>query len=68
MFARAAHRLHDPVTWAGASQFAKTVTAAVAAWVVAVYGALLVNLRNVLDALDAVVEAQPVRVASPAFL
>ena len=33
-----------------------------------VYGALLINLRNVLDALDAVVEAQPVRVASPALL
>jgi uncharacterized membrane protein YccC len=33
-----------------------------------VYGALLVNLRNVLDALDAVAEAQPVQVASPAVL
>jgi len=33
-----------------------------------VYGALLINLRNVLDALDAVVEAQPVQVASPALL
>jgi uncharacterized membrane protein YgaE (UPF0421/DUF939 family) len=30
-----------------------------------VYGALLVNLRNVMDALDAVVEAQPVQVPSP---
>ena len=30
-----------------------------------VYGALLINLRNVLDALDAVAEAQPVRVPSP---
>jgi uncharacterized membrane protein YccC len=29
-----------------------------------VYGALLVNLRNILDALDAVAEAQPVQVAS----
>jgi uncharacterized membrane protein YccC len=36
MFARAAHRLRDPVTWAGASQLAKTVIAAVVAWVVAV--------------------------------
>ena len=33
-----------------------------------VYGALLINLRNVLDALDAVVDAQPVQVASPALL
>jgi uncharacterized membrane protein YgaE (UPF0421/DUF939 family) len=33
-----------------------------------VYGALLVNLRNVLDALDAVAEAQPVRVAAPSVL
>jgi uncharacterized membrane protein YgaE (UPF0421/DUF939 family) len=33
-----------------------------------VYGALLINLRNVLDALDEVVEAQPVHVASPALL
>jgi hypothetical protein len=33
-----------------------------------VYGALLINLRNVLDALDVVVEAQPVQVASPALL
>jgi uncharacterized membrane protein YgaE (UPF0421/DUF939 family) len=33
-----------------------------------VYGALLINLRNVLDALDAVAEAQPVQVASPALL
>lgn len=30
-----------------------------------VYGALLINLRNVLDALDAVTEAQPVQVPSP---
>ena len=30
-----------------------------------VYGALLINLRNVLDALDAVAEAQPVQVPSP---
>ncbi len=30
-----------------------------------VYGALLVNLRNVMDALDAVVKAQPVQVPSP---
>jgi Aromatic acid exporter family member 1 len=30
-----------------------------------VYGALLVNLRNVLDALDEVAEAQPVQVPSP---
>jgi Aromatic acid exporter family member 1 len=36
MFARAAHRLHDPVTWAGASQLAKTVIAAVVAWIMAV--------------------------------
>jgi hypothetical protein len=33
-----------------------------------VYGALLVNLRNVLDALDAVAEAQPVQVPSPMLL
>jgi hypothetical protein len=33
-----------------------------------VYGALLINLRNLLVALDAVVEAQPVQVASPALL
>lgn len=33
-----------------------------------VYGALLINLRNVLDALDAVAEAQPVRVPSPTFV
>ena len=32
-----------------------------------VYGALLVNLRNVMDALDAVVEAQPVRVPLPSW-
>jgi uncharacterized membrane protein YgaE (UPF0421/DUF939 family) len=31
------------------------------------FGALLVNLRNVLDALDVVAEAQPVRVPAPAF-
>jgi hypothetical protein len=30
-----------------------------------VFGALLVNLRNVLDALDAVAEAQPVEVPAP---
>ena len=30
-----------------------------------VYGALLVNLRNILDALDAVAEAQPVDVSAP---
>jgi uncharacterized membrane protein YgaE (UPF0421/DUF939 family) len=30
-----------------------------------VYGALLINLRNVLDALHAVAEAQPVQVPSP---
>jgi uncharacterized membrane protein YgaE (UPF0421/DUF939 family) len=29
------------------------------------FGALLVNLRNILDALDVVAEAQPVRVPSP---
>jgi uncharacterized membrane protein YccC len=33
-----------------------------------VYGALLINLRNVLDALDAVAEAQPVQVPSPTFV
>ena len=33
-----------------------------------VYGALLINLRNVLDALDAVAEAQPVQVPSPSLL
>ena len=33
-----------------------------------VYGALLVNLRNVLDALDAVAEAQPVQVPSPTLV
>ena len=32
-----------------------------------VYGALLVNLRIVMDALDAVVEAQPVQVPSPSW-
>ncbi|MFZ0388541.1 MAG: aromatic acid exporter family protein [Solirubrobacteraceae bacterium] len=32
-----------------------------------VYGALLVNLRNVMDALGAVVEAQPVQVPSPSW-
>jgi hypothetical protein len=30
-----------------------------------VYGALLVNLRNIMDALSAVAEAQPVQAASP---
>jgi len=33
----------------------------------AVYGALVVNLRNVLDALDLVAEAQPVKVPAPAI-
>jgi hypothetical protein len=33
-----------------------------------VYGALLINLRNVLDALDAVAEAQPVRVPAPTLV
>jgi hypothetical protein len=33
-----------------------------------VYGALLINLRNVLDALDPVAEAQPVQVPSPALV
>jgi hypothetical protein len=33
-----------------------------------VYGALLINLRNVLDALDAVTEAQPVQVRSPTLV
>ncbi len=33
-----------------------------------VYGALLINLRNVLDALDAVAEAQPVQIASPTLV
>ena len=33
-----------------------------------VYGALLINLRNVLDALDAVADAQPVQVPSPTFV
>ena len=33
-----------------------------------VYGALLINLRNVLDALDAVAEAQPVQVPSPTLV
>ncbi len=32
-----------------------------------VFGALLVNLRNIVDALDAVAEAQPVRVPAPAI-
>jgi hypothetical protein len=31
------------------------------------FGALLVNLRNVLDALDVVAEAQPVRVPAPSL-
>jgi uncharacterized membrane protein YgaE (UPF0421/DUF939 family) len=30
-----------------------------------IYGALLVNLRNILDELDAVADAQPVRVSAP---
>jgi hypothetical protein len=29
------------------------------------FGALLVNLRNVLDAMDVVAEAQPVQVPAP---
>jgi len=33
-----------------------------------VYGALLINLRNVLDALDAVAAAQPVRVPPPTLV
>jgi len=33
-----------------------------------VYGALLINLRNVLDALDVVADAQPVQVASSSVL
>jgi uncharacterized membrane protein YccC len=37
MFARAAHRLRDPLTWANASQLTKTVIAAVVAWVLAVH-------------------------------
>jgi hypothetical protein len=32
-----------------------------------VFGALLVNLRNVIDALDAVAEAQPVELPAPAI-
>jgi uncharacterized membrane protein YgaE (UPF0421/DUF939 family) len=32
-----------------------------------IFGALLVNLRNVLDAMDVVAEAQPVQVPLPAF-
>jgi hypothetical protein len=32
-----------------------------------VYGALLVNLRNVIDALEVVVEAQPVQVPTPSW-
>jgi hypothetical protein len=31
------------------------------------FGALLVNLRNVLDAMDVVAEAQPVQVPKPAL-
>ncbi len=37
MFSWAAHRLRDPLTWAGASQLGKTVIAAVLAWVLAVH-------------------------------
>jgi uncharacterized membrane protein YgaE (UPF0421/DUF939 family) len=37
MLARVSHRLRDPVTWASASQLAKTVLAAVVAWVLAVH-------------------------------
>jgi hypothetical protein len=33
-----------------------------------VYGALIINLRNVLDALDPVAEAQPVRVPAPTLI
>ena len=33
-----------------------------------VYGALLINLRNVLDALGAVADAQPVKVPSPTLV
>jgi len=33
-----------------------------------VYGALLINLRTVLDARDAVAEAQPVQVSSPTLV
>lgn len=33
-----------------------------------VYGALLINLRNVLDALDVVAEAQPVQVPTPTLV
>jgi uncharacterized membrane protein YgaE (UPF0421/DUF939 family) len=36
MQARVSRRLHDPITWAEASQLAKTVGAAVVAWVLAV--------------------------------
>ena len=31
------------------------------------FGALLVNLRNVLDAMDVVAEAQPVQLTMPAL-
>jgi soluble cytochrome b562 len=33
-----------------------------------IYGALLVNLRNVLDELDAVADAQPVQVSAPVII
>jgi uncharacterized membrane protein YccC len=36
MFAWVAHRLRDPISWSNASQLAKTVLAAVLAWVLAV--------------------------------
>ncbi len=36
MLARVSHRLRDPITWSNASQLAKTVLAAVVAWVLAV--------------------------------
>jgi hypothetical protein len=36
MLARAAHRLRDPIGWSNTSQLAKTVLAAVLAWVIAV--------------------------------
>jgi len=36
MFGWVSHRLRDPVSWSNVSQLAKTVLAAVAAWVLAV--------------------------------
>jgi hypothetical protein len=35
MFGWVSHRLRDPVSWSNASQLAKTVLAAVVAWVLA---------------------------------